>query len=602
MATTYEIYRHPEKGLAAAPVTFSIWPYLFAEWWALFNRLWMPAIVAAVLGAGLGFIVRLYSMGVIPFWALCLFILAYPTRLYLAFRGGYWKARQLERNGYSYLGEVTAHTGSAAIAKARAGKLRERARPGGIAFRLPRGLTRVFAVAGLTWKAAFRFKLFLVIAVLLLGAVIGLPVLIKDDGTARGFTQILLTYTLSTITGLLGLSTLWLSCGTLARDIEECQVQMLAVKPIARWQIWLGKWLGIVSLNAVLLALSGASVYTLLQWRATRLPAAEQGILRKEVLVARGSAREPDFSHELREKAEELLRQRLRETPVQSDAERAEVRRQILEQVKASVQVVPPGYSRVWQVDLGLVRYLVRDRPLQLRVKFNAARESASGTFDALFQVGVPQETQLWRTETPMSLAPDTYHEFEIPPNLFDENGVLTIMFVNPNDTALLFPLEDGLEVLYPEGTFGLNFIRGLGIIWCWMALLSALGLAAATFLSFPVAAFFSLAMLTVAFSSGTMTTAIEEGTIMGSDSETGEVGSSIVDSVAIPVFRGILAVVNLARQFSPIDALSAGRSIGWGQLAVAFGQIVVVLGGFFALGGIAIFQRRELATAQGTQ
>jgi hypothetical protein len=59
-----------------------------------------------------------------------------------------------------------------------------------------------------------------------------------------GFTQILLTYTLSVITALLGLSTLWLACGTLARDIEECQMQVVATKPIARWQIWLGKWAG----------------------------------------------------------------------------------------------------------------------------------------------------------------------------------------------------------------------------------------------------------------------------------------------------------------------------------------------------------------------
>ena len=111
-------------------------------------------------------------------------------------------------------------------------------------------MQRLLAIAWLTWKAALRFRLFLVIAVLLLAAVVGLPLLIEDDGTARGFTQILLTYTLSVITALLGLSTLWLACGTLARDIEECQMQVVATKPIARWQIWLGKWLGIVSLNA----------------------------------------------------------------------------------------------------------------------------------------------------------------------------------------------------------------------------------------------------------------------------------------------------------------------------------------------------------------
>src|SRR5256712_10771227 len=119
-------------------------------------------------------------------------------------------------------------------------------------------MQKIFAIAVLTWKAAFRFRLFIVLAVLLLASVVGLPILLKDDGTARGFIQIMLTYTLSVITTLLGLSTLWLACGTLARDIEECQMQMVAVKPIARWQIWLGKWLGILLLNATLLALSGA--------------------------------------------------------------------------------------------------------------------------------------------------------------------------------------------------------------------------------------------------------------------------------------------------------------------------------------------------------
>jgi len=124
---------------------------------------------------------------------------------------------------------------------------------------------------------------------LLLICVIGLPVLIKDDGTARGFTQILLTYTLSIITTLLGFSTLWLACGTLAQDIEEAQMQMVAVKPIARWQIWLGKWLGLVGLNAALLLVAGASVFVLLKWRATRLPPQQQQVLRNEVFVARGS-------------------------------------------------------------------------------------------------------------------------------------------------------------------------------------------------------------------------------------------------------------------------------------------------------------------------
>src|SRR6185295_4444467 len=144
-------------------------------------------------------------------------------------------------------------------------------------------MQRLLAIVALTWKAAFRFRLFWVLAGLLLCSVVVLPLLLKDDQTARGFTQLMLTYNLSIITALLGFSTLWLACGTLARDIEDCQMQMVAVKPIARWQIWLGKWLGLMLLNAALLALAGMSVYLLLQWRARKLPPEQQRILRKEI-------------------------------------------------------------------------------------------------------------------------------------------------------------------------------------------------------------------------------------------------------------------------------------------------------------------------------
>jgi hypothetical protein len=458
---------------------------------------------------------------------------------------------------------------------------------------------RVFAIAGLTWKAAFRFRLFLVVAVLLLGAVVGLPMLIKDDGTARGFTQILLTYTLGAITALLGLSTLWLACGTLARDIEECQMQMVAVKPIARWQIWLGKWLGIMSLNATLLALSGGSVYALLQWRAGHLPAGEQAILRNEVLVARGSAKPKTNDKQIDAETEQQLRERLEKNPGLK-ADWKEVRQQIRESIRQQYQLVPPGWPRDWKIDLGMARHFLKGKPLYLRIKFNAADKSTSGTYTGIWRVGVPRKTQLWQSE-PMSLAPDTFHEFKIEP-YFDDQGILTVGFGNLNNTALLFPLEDGIEVLYPEGGFGLNFIRGLGIIFCWMGLLAALGLASASFLSFPVAAFLSLGVLTLALSSSTMANAVSEGTLMGYNEDAQKLGHSGLDTVVIPVFRVVLDVINLAKDFSPIDSLSTGRCITWTQLGRAIAQIVLLLGGILGLFGIVAFTRRELATAQGNQ
>jgi hypothetical protein len=482
---------------------------------------------------------------------------------------------------------------------------------------------KIAAVMELTWKAAFRFRLFVVITALLLAAVVALPILIKDDGTARGFTQILLTYTLSSITGLLGVSTLWLSCGTLARDIEECQLQVVAVKPIARWQIWLGKWLGIMSINAALLAISGLSIFLLLQWRATKLPIEERKILENEILVARGSAKPADAKPDIDAATEALLLQRLSKTstadlnpaqvqqrlqqllnemgPAQvKELNLPEIRKQLRQQVKSSFEEVPPGYTRQWQVDLGLAKYFLRGRPLQMRIKFNSADKSPSGTFQAVWRFGVPPRLA---QSSIMSLAPETFHEFPIPADLLDENGVLTINFMNVlNNTTLLFPVDEGIEVLYREGSFGPNFARGLGIIFCWMGLLAAIGLFGASFLSFPVAAFFALGILMVVFSSKTLENAVEEGTAGEYNQENGTVKGLFLDRVAMPCFKATLFVINIPRQFSPVDSLSTGRSVTWPELGKAAGEVVVLFGGIFALTGMVILTRRELATAQGTQ
>jgi hypothetical protein len=337
-----------------------------------------------------------------------------------------------------------------------------------------------------------------------------------------------------------------------------------------------------------------------LQWRATKLPAAEQEKLRSQVLVARGAAVEKSHDAEIDAETEQVLQERLKTSPV-TTADLPEVRRQIREQVKTVWQVVPPTYTRQWQIDLGFAKDYLRNKPLQLRVKFNAAQKNASGTYIVVWQVGDPQTQHIWQSE-PMSLAVDTFHEFQIPANLLDKNGVLNVVVLNPNDTSLLFSLEDGMEVLYPAGGFGWNFIRGLGIIFCWLALMAALGLAAASSLSFPVATFFSMAMLVVLMSSGTLADAIESGSVAAGNEETGAPGHSGADVILIPFFKGLLALINLVKNFSPIDALSSGRLIPWSEVGAALAQMVLLLGGIFAVIGIILFHRRELATAQGTQ
>jgi hypothetical protein len=457
---------------------------------------------------------------------------------------------------------------------------------------------KILAIAGLTWKSAYRYRLFWILAALLAGAVVGLPLLLKDDGTAKGLVQILLTYTLSAVASLLGMATLWLSCGTLARDIEECQLQMVTVKPISRWQVWLGKWLGILGLNAMLLTLSGTAIFILLQWRAAHLPPDEQKVLRDEIFVARASMkeREPDLTGQIDQK----VRQRIAELEKTDPAElnKAEIRRQVAEEVTAASTSVPPGYGRFWVIDLHTLPERTRNEAFQVRVKFHASDPNPAETYETDWIIGPPDSPRVAKIR--QVLPPDSFQEFQVPPRLLDEKGRLIIDFYNANNASLMFPSEDGFEILYYENSFGMNFIRGLTILLCWLALLAAIGLAAASQLTFPVAAFASMAILLMGLSSGTLQTVVEQGTIMNFNSATGGFGHSPLDLVFVPAFHGALKVIRLVEGFSPIDSLSTGRSITWTTLGLAVAQIVLLLGGIFGAIGILLFSRRELATAQG--
>lgn len=463
-------------------------------------------------------------------------------------------------------------------------------------------MQRLLAIALLTVRAAFRYRLVVVMGVLLIGGVVALPIIIKDDGTARGFTQIVLTYTLALITALLGFVTVWLGCGTLAKEVEEAQLQMVAVKPVARWEIWAGKWLGIMTLNALLLGVSAGAVFLLMQWKARHLSPQQQQVLWTEVLVARRSAREP--MPDYKGYAEKLLQDRLKQMAAQNQpvTNIAALRGYAQQRVKSEYETIRPDSGQEWTIDLSRVMYSLRDVPMHIRVKFNVAMENLSNTYPGVFEIGDPADGahRVWRSEE-MSLAADTYHEIAIPANLFNARGQLKVRFFNLSNTAILVPLEDGMEALYRTGGFLGNFVRGVGIIFCWLGFLAALGLMSASFLSFNVAAFFALGVLLVGLSSGTLKQIVEEGGITGVNHESGYTENpNIIDKIAVPVAQGMLRLLGMIKDFSPIDSLSSGRTVGWDELGRAVLQIWVVMAGLLAAIGIITFNRRELATAQG--
>ena len=458
-------------------------------------------------------------------------------------------------------------------------------------------MKHIWAIARLTLKAAVRSRFVTVFLGLLVLGVSLLPLLIQHNGTAAMFTQVMLTYTLVVLTTLLVGVTVWMACGAISTEVSGCQMQILTTKPIARWQIWVGKWFGLVLINAIFLSVIGVLIYGLLFWGARGLSEAERDQLQKKLLVARGTIGE---EREDRTEAIERIFQERMNSERADEVDPTVLREHIKEMVKTWDEVVPVDSRRRWDIDFGTRADYLRDKALFIRVKMQAAQYDANDQVYTVRWVAGDAESGKGYYAREVEMIHNAYREVEIPGRAIAEDGKLRLEAWNYSRGTLRFPMTDALEVLYPEGSFEANYVRGLLVILFWLATVAALGLAASAFLTLPVASFLTITVLIVFMSGGLLTTIVEQRTIGDIDDETGRRTTAAIDPYVLPFFKALHKVVMLARGASPIADLSVGRSVPWKTVASSFFQQVVLLGGLMGVGGILLFNRREMAALQG--
>ncbi len=458
-------------------------------------------------------------------------------------------------------------------------------------------MSRILSVARFTILSILRFRLGLVMLVVLGAGVAGLPFIIRHNGTAEAFVQVYLTYTVGFVSLILGLMTLWLGCSLLSRDIEESQLQLVTTKPVGRWEIWAGKWLGLLVFNAVLLAVSGGAVFGLLHYQAGKLPQEEQQVLRQTVMVARNAVTEPPQDRSL--EIESIFRERMKKERAAEFGEDY-VRQKVTEDVLMMDQVVNPMHMRFWNIDLPSWRQERLSKEwTHIRFKFHAAEFERGALYDLNWVVATRDGTKQW--ETRVDLAANQMHELAIPPGAIPERQPFRIECRNYNDITLIFPSDDPLQLLYVDGSFGMNYLRALLIILSGLGLLGALGLCASSFLSFPVAAFMTLGLILLFSSGNLIREVLVENTLGNTETEEGPPPAvRVLDRVMLPVFRFFDKVLEEFSPGSPIESLTSGRSIPTGLVVSTFFKQMVLAAGALGLAGMWILSNRELATAQG--
>jgi hypothetical protein len=124
----------------------------------------------------------------------------------------------------------------------------------------------IWSIAKHTFAQCVRMKLAAVFVVLLAIALIALPAQMTGDGTLAGQIRAFLAYGTGIALGLLSIMTIFVGASLVSNDIRTKQIFTVAVKPVARWQYLLGRWVGLVLFDAVLLVLAAVAIYATAQY------------------------------------------------------------------------------------------------------------------------------------------------------------------------------------------------------------------------------------------------------------------------------------------------------------------------------------------------
>ncbi len=453
-------------------------------------------------------------------------------------------------------------------------------------------MKKILAIAAISVRTAVRSKVILSLVAILVLIIVGLPLTIKGDGTVTGHAQVLITYTLSMVTFILSLSTLWAACAAVSMDVMERQIHMVVTKPVRRIQIWAGKWLGLIVLNAFLLGISGLTIYGLLRWTTGKADIESEAITILE---------------------EEVLTARLRVGPTFPDV-RSEARRHVLERRKAGdlpegisienavaataqgilirANSVPRGASLSWIFHLPIT--VRAGETIHFRYSFSNSDMSLSRVTGA-WRFGGPdamEQVQRSRDDTA-----EGFHSFRLPSSVVSPDGSVLVQFLNANavPVAVLFPPADGLALYVPAGTFEGNLFRLLLITLFHLAFLAAVGVTAGSLFSMPVAAFASFYMVVVLKFIPYIQSMANRETILTSTAPGAERSFVLLDWFIKIFFQAMDFVVSPLQTRNPLEALGTGEMVPWNLVGYVFIVKVVVYGGLVAVIGGWLFNRREL-------
>jgi hypothetical protein len=483
-----------------------------------------------------------------------------------------------------------------------------------LAFILWRNWQVVWAVARKLIAEALHRRVVVLVLVFFAVTMCSLPFILETEGSLVSRVQIVLSYALALGMVLLSLLAIFLSVASICSEIDRKQIHITDTKPVRRWQFLLGKWFGVVVLCTSVLFAMAMVVYVLLGMvitepdvsRMVRLEAEKASEdyrkLSNEVLVARRTVR-ASLPADLDGMVEKAWESRKAEDGISPSLfTQRRLRKEMRKDVLGEAVTVVSGRRLDFHFE-GLRPGT--DREL-VQVRFNA-HASVPGTnvygrwFSVRRVIGTDDEgkpTVSYEGGYPVYPPPDGWasgvvRQFELPASVISEDGSLILVYENRNNdqAAIIFDPEYRVQVLQRDSGFVPNYYRALMVLLCHVALLAALGLAAGSIFSFPVASLVVVTITTVGLVGAWFVNFLEPvGAVQYS------LGYEILWLAWAGFIRVLLSVLPHFGSYNPIGNLADGTMVTWAQVSYAGAALVFLKGAGALLIGMYFYARRELA------
>jgi len=483
----------------------------------------------------------------------------------------------------------------------------------------------VLGVARTLIDEAIRMKL----AVVFIAAMVLLVALLPwMTGTGERLSyriQSFLSWSLMGSTLMLSLMTIFLACGTICHEMSHRQIYMTLTKPISRAEYLVGKWLGIVLLNLLLLVVAGAGIIVFARLLQATQPAMDQLdalAVDQQVLVAREAIDpKPPKGMSLGQMRDKLIEQIRAEN--RGDTEFKLTPKAMQEVTNTAIyqwHTVQPGGDEGY-LFTGLKPAKKLGGTVQLRLKPKA---SIPAMGNARVRLAMMVNGRLW--PRPFQ---GVYRPIEIPDQItyvenltasdIDYEGNMEIRIRNLDEPmnmvtgSITFEPGKGLQLLYRVGWFETNLLKALSVVWFRLAFLAMLGLTAGTFLGFPVATLLALLIYISASISGFLSESLNYFASLGGKDAgmwdlVAHTGQQLWDKASAGEIYGVIKIVTKVigslfmtlvpslSDFNPTPMIVDGRRVP----TVMVVNALWLVGGLWTVGcalvGWIIFRGRELA------